>query len=263
MSITPYVFSSSLREFLSPRRALPWLAVVILVVALSYLWQQSANASQPVAERYAQAAGVLAFRVLALISAVYSTAVIAGEVEQRTIVYLLTRPIPRPSLLLGRALASIVAVGILGTIAIIAMAGAILGSAAFQPMVFRDVLLMWAAAAAYGGLFVFISLLLNRAIVYCLLFAFGWESFVPNMPGDLYYASIHSHLRSLTLHPREDAPAAAANLALIQGGGAQSSVQAVPTAVALSVLAGFFLVGLALSAVWFNSFEFTPREDAA
>jgi len=257
--MSTYIFTSTLREFLTPRRLIVWLFAIAAVVGLGYAWLFFAK-THGTDGGYARLVGIMGFRLVALVSAVFSTAVIAGEVEQKTIVYLLTRPIPRPVLIIARALASVVTVGIIATVMVLAIGIMNFGPSALgKEMVYRDVMVVWMGAAAYGSLFLFISLILNRAFMFCLLFAFGWESFVPQMPGDLYYASVHSHMRALTLHPEGTQPTQA--LANLTSGGIDA-IGSVPTATAIAVLIGFFVVGMALSATWFNKFEYTPREDA-
>ncbi len=254
-----YVFTSTLREFLSLRRAAIWIIAVLGVCGLGFVWLNFTG-NLGTETGYARLIGIMGFRIIALISAVFSTAVIAGEVEQKTIVYLLTRPIPRPVLIIARALASVVTVAVIASLMVFVMGLMNFGLGTFtNGMVWRDVAAVSLGAGAYGGLFLFVSMLLNRAFLFCLLFAFGWEVFVPQMPGDLYFASIHSHMRALTLHPVSAQPTPA--LSNLTTGGADSAV-GIPWGVALGTLLGCWILFTALSAVWFQNSEYVPREDA-
>lgn len=259
MGIGGYVFSWTLRDFLAARKFVIWLIVSALAVGLGWFWL-SQGGGLGTNRGYAGLMGEMGYRLVALVAAVFSTAVVAGEVEQRTIVYLLTRPIPRATLLVARLLASICVVGLLSTFLVLAIGIVNFGIGALtNGMVLRDVGIVWLGAAAYGGLFLFISLLLNRAFLFCLLFAFGWEAFVPRMPGDLYYASIHSHMRALSSHPVSESQSnPLTNLA----SGSLGSATSAPWGVALAILVGIFIVGTVISAAWFTQFEYTPREDA-
>lgn len=254
-----YVFTSTLREFMALRRIAVWVFAVLAVAGLGFAWLKlSGGLGTEVG--YATLMGIMGFRLMALVAAVFGTAVVAGEVEQKTIVYLLTRPIPRPVLLVARALAAITTMAVIGVILVVVVSMMNFGFGAFaKPMVWRDMLVVMLGAMAYGGLFLFFSMLLNRAFLFCLLFAFGWELFVPQMPGDLYYASIHSHMRALTLHPDAAQPSPAMSAI---GSATTDVATQIPFWMSLSALLGVFIVCLALSALWFQNSEYVPREDA-
>ncbi|MBL8060121.1 MAG: ABC transporter permease subunit [Chthonomonas sp.] len=254
-----YIYLSTLREFLSPRRLIIWIVAVMAVAGLGYGWL-SLSRQLGTDMGYSTLMGLMGFRLLALVAAVFATAVIAGEVEQKTIVYLLTRPIPRPVLLVSRALAAITTIAVIGVVLVLVVSLVNFGpSGLAKGMVWRDVGVVALGAMAYGGFFLFISMLLNRAFLFCLLFAFGWEVFVPNMPGDLYFASLHSHMRALTLHPTSAAPSP--GLTGI-GPSIGAGPTAIPTGVSIAVLLLVCLVSLGLSALWFQQSEYVPREDA-
>lgn len=110
---------------------------------------------------------------------------------------------------------------------------------------------------AYIGLFVFLSLILAKSLVISLLFAFGWETFVPNMPGDMFYLSVLTYLRSAAPH------------AVIAGGPSLGDVitgalspKSVSAPAAWTVLCLFGLGIWFLCFWWFSRFEYTPREDS-
>lgn len=254
-----YVYLSTLREFLSLRRLAIWLIAILGVAALGFAWLRLSG-KLGTELGYGTLMGIMGFRLMALVAAVFSTAVIAGEVEQKTIVYLVTRPIPRPILLAARSLAAISTIAVIGVVMVLVLGLMNFGLQAFTTaMVWRDVLVVILGAMAYGGLFLFISMLLNRAFLFCLLFAFGWETFVPQMPGDLYYASILSHMQALTLHPEGSYPSTAlSNLGSSASGGAA----VIPAWASVTTLLAIFVVAVGLSAAWFQQSEYVPREDA-
>src|ERR1043166_6556173 len=113
-----YIFTSSLREFLRFRRLWPWIGLSFLGMVLAMVWPSLSRNATP-ADVYTAVSGMLLFHVLALSSAVYTTAVVSQEVEQKTIVYLLTRPIPRCELVIFRYLASVTVVALLGIASIL------------------------------------------------------------------------------------------------------------------------------------------------
>jgi hypothetical protein len=66
--------------------------------------------------------------------------------------------------------------------------------------VMRDLRILAVGALAYGSLFVFFATFLPRPLTWGLLFAFGWESWVPNLPGSFGRLSLMTHLRALAPH---------------------------------------------------------------
>ena len=112
-------------------------------------------------------------------------------------------------------------------------------------------------AFAYGALFLLLATLLNRPLMYGLVFAFGWESWVPNLPGKFGMVSIMTYLRTLAPHPQP----AAESVDLLQflSGG---STTVITSGLAKGVLACVVLVALGLALAIFSNCEYVPREDA-
>ncbi|MBX3118396.1 MAG: ABC transporter permease subunit [Fimbriimonadaceae bacterium] len=210
-------------------------------------------------DAYATLSGWLVFRLLALIAAIFAAVVVAQEVEQKTIVYLLTRPVPRPKILLARTAAAIVVTFVIGAIAALAVSVSVMGTAGFtNDLMLRDIKALFVGAAAYVSLFVLISLWLNRSMLICLLFAFGWEMAIPNMPGTMYRLSIFSYLTAIA-----ERPSSGGQLNTLGTGlsGELSSNILLPSTGYLTM--GFLIVAcLGLGAWWFKNFEYVPREDA-
>lgn len=248
--MTSAIFAHALKEASRFRRVAPWLFIGILCFFLARFWPNIVPSADPT-QSYVSVVALAAVRVLALGSAILTTAVIGQEIEGRTIVYLLTRPVPRWLLLFVRFAASVLVVFVLSAAA---LAFTSLGSGGGgAPYLARDIAVIGLGAVSYGALFLFISLAVNRALIWCVLFAFGWETAVPTMPGDIYRASILSHLQAAMQHPKV---AGGGVLNLLGGAPAISPRSGVTTLVVISA------VLLALSAWWFTKFEFVPREDA-
>lgn len=250
-----YLYTSSLREFMRFRRLAIWLAVCVGLFGMSVLFKQVNQGKTP-QELYPLLSSMLVFRLLPLASAIFSTAVISQEVEQKTIVYLLTRPVPRAHLILMRTLASITAVAIVTFVGAMLVSGATYGVGGLgNPLLWRDVKAIVIGAGAYGALFVFVSLLINRSMIVCLLFAFAWETSVPNMPGSMYYLSITSYLSAIA-----ERPSSGSNPFMQLLSGTFGSNMLTPTIAIPAMLLLIVCFGLA-SMTWFTKFEYVPRED--
>jgi hypothetical protein len=121
----------------------------------------------------------------------------------------------------------------------------------------RDLLILPVGAMAYGGLFLLLATLFNRPLMYGLLFAFGWESWVPNLPGYFSRVSLMSYLRTLAPHPEPGAE----TVALAQA-ASTADVSVISTPMAWTALLGFSLIALTLALTAFSTREYVPRDDA-
>jgi len=245
------VFGQAIREYLRARRLIPWIILSFICFLLAKSWHFLDPGADGSAA-YSAVSSILVFHLLALTSAIFTTAIISQEVEQKTIVYLLTRPVPRWMLLLTRYVASVLVVAALGIFsAILTAVGA--GSSS---LLAGDCFAILVGAMAYGAIFLFVSLLFNRSLIICILYAFGWEAAIPNLPGEMYRLSVFSYLQAIAEHPSEGDSKGLSFLTGTAGSNALSRGSAMTTMVVMTV------VLLALAAWWFTKFEYVPREDA-
>ena len=249
------IFGQAVREYTRLRRLLPWLLLGFGCLGLASVWHNLARDASSL-DAYLSVSSMLVFRLTALASAIFTTAIISQEVEQRTIVYLLTRPVPRWKLIVIRYLASILVVSALaGLSALLTSLGAFRGLGTNE-LLFGDIKALVMGAFAYGALFLFVSLVINRAMIVCLLFAFGWETMVPNMPGTMDRLSVLTYMQAIAEHP-----AGKTNKAVGFFSGTLGANSVEPDK-AWAILIGMSVILVALSAWWFTHFEYVPREDA-
>jgi ABC-type transport system involved in multi-copper enzyme maturation permease subunit len=181
----------------------------------------------------------------------YGTSLIADEVDDKTITYLFTRPIPRSAVLLGKyfayavctlfvVLPSVVLVWLL----IIPMGGSL--GAAFTDLL-TDLGLLALGLLAYGAFFAFIGATVKRPLLIGLLFVFGWEFVSMALPGYLKRITIAYYLQGLVPHAMpSDSPV----------GLMQSVFREVPSlTTSLTAIAAIVLVTL-----WLGSRAVTNRE---
>ncbi|MEI7987045.1 MAG: ABC transporter permease [Armatimonadota bacterium] len=256
--IVPFQFL--LKDALRFRKMIVWILLSICAFALAMAWHQlnfGSTAKITPTDRYINVVNLLVFRLLPLASAIYSTMILSQEVEQKTIVYLLTRPIERWKLLIGRWGATVAAVII---ISLLGMVTTILGSGGFSAVkisFLHDIFAIILGAAAYGSLFLFVSLIFNRALIICVLFAFGWESSVPNLATGLQKLSILAHMQAIAQHP--DSEGGKKFLEGISGVLGTNTLNPTSSVFALIV---FSVIMVGLSAYWFTTHEYIPREDS-
>lgn len=181
---------------------------------------------------------------LPLAALFYATALIADEVEGKTLTYLLTRPIERRAILAGKFGAYLVTTLTLAlpaavlTFFILATSkGVSLGASV--PDLFRDLGVLALTLLVYGALFALMGVLMKRPLIPGLLFLFVWE-LVANLPGYMPRFTVTAWLRSLVTHRP-----AGRGMSEIFG-------QVLPTGLSLGVLAGMTVVFLCL-ALWIFS----------
>jgi ABC-type transport system involved in multi-copper enzyme maturation permease subunit len=132
--------------------------------------------------------------ILALLS---GSAVVTEEIEDRTITYLFSRPIPRAAVLLGRWLASLVVVsGFLGISAVLtcSAAGALRTDPELLPPLLQASLI---GGAVYSGLFASVGVFAKHPMIVGLGYTFAVEGFLANLPGKNQSLTIQYYLRSL------------------------------------------------------------------
>ena len=134
----------------------------------------------------------------------YGTSLIADEVEDKTITYLFTRPIPKGAVLVGKYLAYLVSTifvvlpsVMLVYLLIVPMQGTLGGS--FLDLV-KDLTLLALGLAVYGAVFAFIGAKFKRPLLIGLVFIFGWEQAALAFPGYLKYFTVAFYLQALVPH---------------------------------------------------------------
>ena len=157
--MSSYIYFQSLRECLRFKRLFPWVLVGFVTLIIAALWQRIMPDSTP-SERYGDLLGLLVFRIVPLASTVFSTAVIGQEVEQKTIVYLLTRPVSRTKLLIFRYLSSVTAVALIGIVITLGLSAVCLHGLSNTTLL-KDIGAIVLGAFAYGALFTFFSLIVR------------------------------------------------------------------------------------------------------
>jgi ABC-2 type transport system permease protein len=144
--------------------------------------------------------------LLLLVALFYGTHLVNSEVEERTITYLLIRPVPRPLLVLGKYVTYLIAAAVLLlpsmalTYVILEVSDGLSGFARHLPYLLWDGCVLVLGAMAYGALFTLFGTALRRPIMVGLFFAFVWEWLVTYIPGRFGKFTVLHYLLSLFPH---------------------------------------------------------------
>lgn len=247
----PYLFQHATLEALRWKRIWPVIACLLVLFALT----KSGPATLDIK---ADAVGItmldwFLYRLIALVAMVQALNIVTQEVNQRTIAYWTTRPIIRWQMILARYVVASVFVLILGILGVCCISAA---APATKVDWNHELLTLILGSFAYTGLFLFISLIANRAMLYCIVYSFGWEVTVPNLPGDLSRLSIYSYMQGIAQHKRIDLSNTDADRTLTNLAPSFSSTT---SAVSLLIL---IVVTWGLAMYWYQTHEYIAKEDA-
>ncbi len=140
-----------------------------------------------------------------LLGVFYGTALIADEVEDKTITYLFTRPLSRGAVLVGKYLAYLASTGLvvlpsvmLVFFLVVPLLGGDIGSS--FPSLVTDLALLAVGLAVYGALFALVGAWFKRPLLTGLVFIFGWEPIVVVVPGYMKRLTVSYYLQGLVPH---------------------------------------------------------------
>lgn len=250
------VFRQALKEYLRINRIVPLLLLAMVSALLAVFWK-SVSSSSHLSDQYTGILVFYGFRIGALVGALVATNILNAEIDQKTIVYLLTRPIPRWQLLIGRYLACSVVVSAVNIVAILSAAMGVYGLGGLKHgVVFTDMAAVALGCLAYCGVFTLISVFSNRSLIINLLIAFGWEVMVPSLPGTAYLYSILTYMMGMHL----GRSSSSVDLSLLSNLVTSHDISLIQCVV---VLGGIAVVTAGIAAAVFSVSEFIPKEQAA
>ena len=252
------VFDLSFGEMLWSRRTIFMALVVGGPVILALVFRVIESLGMPALRvNGARVAGSSIFGVMMwmlyirfivpVLGVFYGTALMADEVEDKTLTYLFTRPIPRGAVLLGKYLAY------LGCTSLVVLPSVMLTyflvvpfaevGATFRSLVL-DLAILALGLAVYGAVFAFVGTWLKRPLVVGLVFAFGWEQVAMALPGYLRQFTVAHWLQALVPHalPSDNA------LSVLQSFFRQAPAAGTSVAWLLAILAVFLWLAMRLVA---------------
>lgn len=191
-----------------------------------------------------------------LVALFYGTAVVAEEIDGKTLTYLLIRPVPRSAILLGKGFAAFL-MGALILVPMLTMTYLLftLGDGLLYegnagsfwvnlPTFMGDIALSLSTLAVYTAVFLFVGAFFKRPVLWGIAIAFGWESWVAFVPGLTRKLTVMHYIQSLSQH------ASGRNVAIALLGQQTGTMQSI---LALVVI---FLLFAGLSAWTFGRREY-------
>jgi ABC-type transport system involved in multi-copper enzyme maturation permease subunit len=209
------VFDLSLGEMLWSRRTVFMALVVGLPVFIAVVIRLFATAGLPMGRANGVAlTGPIIFGLMIwlmfvrfcvpVLAVFYGTSLIADEVEDKTITYLFSRPIPREAVLIGKYLAYLACTVFVVLPSVILMwllivpIGGTLGAGFIDLL--KDLVVLALGLVVYGAVFALAGARLKRPLLIGLIFVFGWENFAMAVPGNLKRLTVAYYLQGLVPH---------------------------------------------------------------
>ncbi len=214
MTAAARVFELSLGEMLWSRRTIFMALVVggpVLLAVVVRLLQASGIPALRVNGVRVDGAGIFGMMmwvlfirfIVPVLGVFYGTALVADEVEDKTITYLFTRPIQRGAVMIGKYLAYLVCTSLVVLPSVMIVYFMLVPFAqvpASFPLLLKDLGILAIGLAVYGAVFALVGAVLKRPLVIGLVFAFGWEQVALLMPGYLRRFTLAHYVQSLVPH---------------------------------------------------------------
>lgn len=131
----------------------------------------------------------------------YGTSICTEDLEAGTWAYLVTRPVPRPAIVIGKYLASLLLAGIImGTglaISFIILNFENLAKISLYSILLKDIGVLCLGLLAYTSFFAFLGAAVRRSVFFGLVFSFGWENVIHYFPGSTQRLAIIHYIKSI------------------------------------------------------------------
>ncbi|TDE08946.1 ABC transporter permease subunit [Jiangella asiatica] len=162
------------RALLGGRRALLLLVMSAVLLALAVLLRLSVGVDHQVTADFLGAVALGA--LIPLFGLIVGTGVIGPEIDDGSVVYVLSKPISRPTIILSKLVVAVAATVLFAAVPTF-VAGLIMsGTEAGLAVGFGAAALV--ASVAYSAVFVLLAVVTRHAVVYGLAYALIWEGLV-------------------------------------------------------------------------------------
>ncbi len=192
----------SLRQLTSRRRFLLIVLLAVLPAALagliSALTEGESGFGQDLIDLLID--GMLVGAILPIVIMALATAAFGNERDDRTLSYLVLKPVPRSLIVLPKLLASIIVGGplLIASGVVVTLLGAGGGQAAVAVG-----LALFAGAVTYATIFTWAGLMSTRALGFALIYVFLWEGLISSFLGGVRYLSVRGYTLAI-LHGIDD-----------------------------------------------------------
>lgn len=249
----PVIFASFFRSGLRAARTRVFILLSLVAVLLTFIVRLVDPVGAP--DFFSMVMMSLYFQLLIPVLALFfGTTIVNEELDNKTLVYLTTVPVPRRAVILGKYLAAfallLLVVGSGFVISFLAAAANRLGQAAAWEELGVSLGASLLALFCYSALFTLAGAFMKKSILIGLFFVFGWESVVQYFPGVTQKFTIIHWVKSLL--PVQSS----------QGGFLIFQLQPSPVLESILVLVAAGLIFLAAAVFIFERKEYILSDNA-
>jgi ABC-2 type transport system permease protein len=193
-----FIFVLTLRQVVFRKSTLLLLLLAVIPVLVAFVFDLSGSHRRQPEEFAVEVISVwlIATTVLPLTAVLFGTSVLGDELEDGTVIYLLTKPLQRWSILLPKVAAAWLLTAALAVtslaVSVVIVAGGDSGNIVFGFGVATTL-----GALAYAVVFTLLSIVTSRALIAGLVFVFIWEGAVTGIFEGIRYFSIRHYTLAL------------------------------------------------------------------
>jgi ABC-2 type transport system permease protein len=173
--LNPTVASITLRGLFGRKRALLLLPIPVLMIGLTVLANGVANSETQWVDPLIRGLGFAV--VVPIVALIIGTSVVGSEIDDGTIVHILTKPLSRTEIILAKLAVAAIASALVSGLTMF-VCGLIGVSTQFAVGVGFGAAI---ASVCYSALFVMLSLVTRRPALFGLLYIVVWESLLGNL----------------------------------------------------------------------------------
>jgi ABC-2 type transport system permease protein len=189
----------STKKLLFGRKAIITVLVVLFVAAvMGYAGSQTKD---PLNDGTNLMDTLILFFFMPVMAMIFGSSLIRDEIDDKSITHVATAPLDRAFSYLGYYLplgiATSISMVIISSVGMVAFFGQH-GMGSDELGIYLEfVALVVIGSFVYSSLFLAISVLFNKPVLFGLFYAFIWEGFIGSLPGAIQNASVKHYLRSL------------------------------------------------------------------
>ena len=249
------IFCITFRQMMRSKKTIFMPLIAFSPVLLSAYYRMSGHEMPMSPEQFLFQITVFFLMFISILVALfYGTALVADEIDNKTIIYLFTRPIRKYTIIIGKFAAYILQVLLISippmllTFLIIATDSRMSSDFAYSLSLFsKRLCVIILSLSVYGAIFTFLGALWKRSVIVGLLFAFGWEKMVIVVPGIIKKFSVIHYL--LSVFPKDTTMRRFMKMPIFTGSNPIVSI------VILIAFIGIFL-GLSIHTLYHKEYRF-------
>ena len=192
-----HILLLSLRQLISRWRLLIIVFLAILPVALSAIMAALASDEPQYTKDFTDVIidGLIIAVLLPIVTMVLATMSFRHELDDRTLSYLVLKPIPRAMIVVPKMLASVIAGGLL--VIISGVVSTIIGPESSIQAVLAVGIALLVGVVTYTAIFTWAGLVSSRALGFALIYVFLWEALVTSLLEGARYLSIRGYVLAI------------------------------------------------------------------